>query len=187
MIAAAIVCAAAFAQAATVSWTLTGVSDSGTAASGKAYVFFVEGATADTSWVAALNGKSIDAVNSAISSHKPNISYNPKTAGTYTYNTAQGWTLPTNEQLGLKSLTQYTAYAVIFNSDTAAADGTYDFMVTGTRTATTMDSAGSGSRSFAIGSQSGATWYTTESVPEPTSGLLMLLGVAGLALRRRRA
>lgn len=32
----------------------------------------------------------------------------------------------------------------------------------------------------------GAGWYTTQSVPEPTSGLLMLLGVAGLALRRRR-
>jgi len=29
-------------------------------------------------------------------------------------------------------------------------------------------------------------WYSA-SVPEPTSGLLMLLGVAGLALRRRRA
>ena len=29
-------------------------------------------------------------------------------------------------------------------------------------------------------------WYTA-SVPEPTSGLLMLLGFAGLALRRRRA
>ena len=33
---------------------------------------------------------------------------------------------------------------------------------------------------------SSAGWYT-QSVPEPTSGLLMLLGMAGLALRRRRA
>lgn len=38
-----------------------------------------------------------------------------------------------------------------------------------------------GASSFA-----GAGWYT-QSVPEPTSGLLMLLGMAGLALRRRRA
>ena len=30
------------------------------------------------------------------------------------------------------------------------------------------------------------TDYTVASVPEPTSGLLLLLGVAGMALRRRR-
>ena len=58
------------------------------------------------------------------------------------------------------------------------------FMVTGTRTSTTYDDTSSANRSFQIGSQASATWYT--AVPEPTSGLLMLLGMAGLALRRKQ-
>ena len=42
---------------------------------------------------------------------------------------------------------------------------------------------------FTLGSSTGgvATSWQAAAVPEPTSGLLMLLGMAGLALRRRRA
>ena len=47
--------------------------------------------------------------------------------------------------------------------------------------------AGDSKNAFAAGSSFSATgWYSTASVPEPTSGLLMLIGMAGLALRRRR-
>ena len=34
---------------------------------------------------------------------------------------------------------------------------------------------------------SGAGWYSAAAVPEPTSGILLLLGVAGIAIKRKRA
>ena len=40
---------------------------------------------------------------------------------------------------------------------------------------------------FASVANSAISWTATSAVPEPTSGLLMLLGIAGLALKRRRA
>ena len=49
---------------------------------------------------------------------------------------------------------------------------------------------GGGIASFNFGAVDSVAWtgeVGSASVPEPTSGLLMLLGVAGLALRRRRA
>lgn len=41
--------------------------------------------------------------------------------------------------------------------------------------------------SWASDAYSASNWHATSAVPEPTSGLLMLLGMAGLALRRKRA
>ena len=38
-----------------------------------------------------------------------------------------------------------------------------------------------------MGGTGGATSWQTAAVPEPTSGLLLLLGMAGLALKRKRA
>ena len=82
-----------------------------------------------------------------------------------------------------------TAYFVVFANDkmyvSTTADATYlavgesgiTFTSQSTPSKTTLD---------ASAGYSAAGWYTA-SVPEPTSGLLLLLGVAGLALKRKRA
>lgn len=61
---------------------------------------------------------------------------------------------------------------LIANSDTLTGRSDTGEAILGTHTSMTASAASSG------------TWT---AVPEPTSGLLMLLGVAGLALRRRHA
>lgn len=63
------------------------------------------------------------------------------------------------------------------NIGTYTFEADVDYSVAGM--ATTLGGSGSGGVSTA--------WTTTAMVPEPTSGLLMLLGMAGLALRRHRA
>lgn len=78
-----------------------------------------------------------------------------------------------------------TAYAIIFNG--TPTEGT-EAMILSSKQAT-VASTGLASFSFGALNQAGAvaaTWSTV-NVPEPTSGLLLLLGMTGLALRRRRA
>ena len=74
--------------------------------------------------------------------------------------------------------TSYEAYFVILND---ASNPTYARISTTTKTGagTAMTNT-----QLAFGSQAAGTWV---AVPEPTSGLLMLVGLGALALRRRRA
>ena len=73
----------------------------------------------------------------------------------------------------------------MFISDTA--DSTYDALMAEHTVAFASISNSSKTFNDVAGGYAGAGWYGAAAVPEPTSGLLMLLGMAGLALRRKRA
>ena len=163
-------------QAASVSWTCTNVKDgSGDPISGIAY--FVNAATLSQSdakaftkaseWTTALSGA---------------YSWTPETAGKYS--NADG---VANATLGLADATASQAYLVVF--DTATITDASHYYMTEVKSFDTL--SGSYTANVKWGSQSTASQaagaWTSVSVPEPTSGLLLLVGMAGLALRRRRA
>ena len=80
-----------------------------------------------------------------------------------------------------------TAYIVVQDGDNFFISSTASAMGDASATQTLQFPLKSASQAAlnTSGSYSGAGWYS--SVPEPTSGLLMLVGLGALALRRRRA
>ena len=86
-----------------------------------------------------------------------------------------------------------TPYAVakVYSILVAEKDGSSYFYASDIKTQEMTDAVMASGALFAwdeinTGAVGGAGW-TSMSVPEPTSGLLLLLGMAGLALRRKRA
>ena len=78
-----------------------------------------------------------------------------------------------------------SVYGIVLYVDTKTAasyDGVDAFVKSAVGTKTWQDTTGASFSNLA-----GAKTTNWTAVPEPTSGLLMLLGMAGLALRRRRA
>ena len=168
------------AHGAAVYWTCTNVKDgSGNAIDGVAY--FVNAATLSQDAFKALSGA--DAFNTALSGM---YSYTPTEAGKYTVASSAA---VENSTLGLSDSTSYSVYLAVF--DTATITDSSNYYLTTPATLQTL--TGSNYAQVKWGSQStasqaaGAWTSVTGSVPEPTSGLLMLVGLAGLALRRKRA
>lgn len=198
MIVAATVLCGYMAQASYVAWTLANVKDSTGAAlsDGAVYVFFVAGnSAADTSSWAALEGKGATEFNTALAG--ANFDYTKSgdlkstvAAGTFTYNgqTATAGA-PELSTVGLSGSTKYSVYAVIFDT-TTITDSSHYYVTAASAASTTFADGASTTKSYTLAATSSATasnWKSVGPVPEPTSGLLMLIGMAGLALRRKRA
>ena len=180
MIAAAIVCAAVYAQASAVAWDQTlgsvveNFGDYNPVDGATAYLILSATVDQDT-LVKGLTGASY-----------------ASTVSGYAIDTApvaEGMFLVEKHDISATVTGGAGAYYVLFSGDNMFVSEEASFFwddVGQVYSASFSDIYGSYDPSYdAAEGYAGAYWYAS-SVPEPTSGLLLLLGVAGLALRRRR-
>ena len=186
MIAAAIVCAAVVSQAATCKWVSgniktaadatggwsgTGVAKTGANVLVTMNVYFIDAKTYGD--LATKTQQELFDAYSTKTANLTGVNRNPSTA-------------TAGDLIGAITINDTTTalaedmYAVVTATYTDAKYGDM-FMAT---TAKSVFNAQSGAGTAGNILSGVADW---QAVPEPTSGLLLLLGVAGLALRRRRA
>ena len=161
-------------QAATVGWTLMGANNY----VNDAYKFFVIGqnGVTDIATVTALldAGSSVDSYVFG----SGNVAANGNAAVAFG---SSGKSLDAGT---------YTSFMVLFDSASPKVGDNY-LLISGGANQTKTFSATAASVTFVAGNVSSlagnASNWQTYGAPEPTSGLLLLLGVAGLALKRKRA
>ena len=193
MITAAIVCAAAFANAASIAWGGDiAYPDTETPVAAGSVAYLIYGTTAEmvavtevtvagsdwSSWTTDTGAKivssyTLDALE-AETNYRFDASYNITGASDVGYYSV----VVVDGQAGAAGLKGAYAYAGQNTLNDPTSGATVDLTVGdgwSTFTAPFIGEGGFESVSF------------TESVPEPTSGLLLLLGMAGLALKRKQA
>ena len=187
MLACAAVVMAAVAQAASISWAITNVyspSDSTAkvaAGSMSAWLFV----TANSTDVTSVKTTTMAAVQAVLDSGDL-TGLADLAAGNGT-NAADGGFSGATGLTGFSS-GSLTAFAVVVDSTDLAAAENYFLAGNGSEKTASFTSA-TGTKMLNWGSQATITQTAGgwTAVPEPTSGLLLLLGMAGLALKRKHA
>jgi len=192
MIAAAIVCAAAISQAASIKWGGDiAQADGNTAVGAGSVAYLVRGATTAAAAVSVIKVDGTD-----WSAWTTDTGATIVGAHTLTAEQASGnWRFVATYNIsGAEDAGYYSVVVVDGQAGAAGLTGSYNYagqntLVDPSSGATTDLTIGDGWSSYATPwlGNGGFNAVSFQSVPEPTSGLLLLLGMAGLALRRKRA
>ena len=184
LIVAAMICAALVSQAAQVKW-VSGANFVGVNAAlvGDNGVYTAGGANLK-------NNSTLNYVLSIYAAGTDTLVYSASGAmkfGTTNQKTNLSWT---DDAIQLGTAYDYVLTVTGSQADLVArgVDGDFDYSAA-TIATTISGSVTTKASGFTTIADNPATWTVSgvAAVPEPTSGLLMLVGLAGLALRRRRA